>query len=83
VTSSGAGTAANSAARLTLVARETADFGTVRVNTTNGCLGTIAAGGECAVRFDFFPNVEGERTAVMTVSAGALSASLTVIGIGS
>jgi hypothetical protein len=50
---------------------------------TNGCFGTIAAGAECAVLNRFSPNVEGERTGVMTVSAGASSALVTVIGAGS
>lgn len=49
---------------------------------TSSCFGTIAAGGECSVRINFSPNVEGERTAVMTLTAGALSTSVTVIGIG-
>jgi hypothetical protein len=50
---------------------------------TNDCFGTIAGGDECSVTIGFSPNVPGERTAVITVSAGPLSTSVTVIGIGS
>jgi hypothetical protein len=48
----------------------------------NTCFGSLAAGGECSVRFGFDPNAAGQRTGVMTLTAGTLGTSVTLIGIG-
>ena len=50
--------------------------------TTNTCFGSIAAGGECSSLFIFSPNELGQRTGLMTLTAGTLSATVTLIGTG-
>jgi centrosomal CEP192-like protein len=48
----------------------------------NSCVGALEAGAECSLSFLLTPIALGQRTAVMTVSAGALSTVVTIVGTG-
>jgi hypothetical protein len=49
--------------------------------TTNTCFGSIPVGGECSALLTFDPNAAGQRTTLLTLTAGRLGTSATVIGI--